>query len=589
MSSICGWVGPADPGTLDAMLQAAEYRGDTSETWSEGPAALGYRSWRGRPGKSPGLFHDGTTHVACAGAMAPAVPSPAAALPQAVRAGLGTLDGAFAGAWWDAEREVLTLVRDPFGVRSLYYVQHKGTLYFASELKQLLAIPDLPVVASPSVIHKYLTFSFVPGEDVPIEGIRRLLPGHVAVYEKGRLRSEPYFELRETIDRRFEDRATAVKHIRHHFRDAVRRRLFGKESTAVYLSGGLDSSAVALYLQREGASPRVFSLDFGSSGGERPHAELVARHLGLDLALVPVDGGVLAECLMELVWRLDVPFGDPVTGPQYLLGRAAREAGASCVFNGEGGDQLFGGWTAKPMLAAAVYGDMFGPDSREEMYLRSYHRFYGREGLLYTPDFASQVGPVGQRRALLAAYLGNPEVATFLNRVRLADIGLKGSQNILPRAERMTGAWGLDVRVPLFDRALTEASFSLPPGMKLHGATEKYVFKRMLRRDLPAETVWRKKSGMSVPITEWLLGSPAGASPASAQARGLSAIVDELLGPASLQSRGWFTGDYVRLLRQGRDEADETRRRRVGERLWTLLMLEAWTRVFVDGRGRRPA
>ena len=582
MSGICGWVGSADLRTLDAMLQAIDYRGDASDTWHEGPVALGYRSWRARPGKSPGIFHDGPTHVACAGSLVPAASNPAASLPEALRTGLATLDGAFAAAWWDSQRECLVLVRDPFGVRSLYYVEHEGTLYFASELKQLLAIPGLPIHPSPTAIHKYLTFSFVPGEDVPIQGVRRLLPGHMASHEKGRLRIEPYFELKERIDPRFEDRAAAVRHIRHRLREAVRHRLLGSETTAVFLSGGLDSSAVALHLQREGASPLVFSLDFGATGGERPHAELVARHLGLEMALVPVDGARLAEALVDLAWRLDLPFGDPVTGPQYLLGRAAREAGASCVFNGEGGDQLFGGWTIKPMLAAAVYGDMFGPDTREEQYLRSFHRFYGREALLYTPEFAARVGPVGQRRALLTPYLGNPEVATFLNRVRLADIGLKGSQNILPRAERMSGAWGLDIRVPLFDRALAEASFALPPTLKLHNATEKYVFKRMLRHDLPPETVWRKKSGMSVPITDWLLGR----RPVSSA---LTEALEDLLGPASLRRRGWFTPAYVNRLRQGRDEADETRRRRVGERLWTLLMLEAWARVFVDGKGRRPA
>ena len=163
--------------------------------------------------------------------------------------------------------------------------------------------------------------------------------------------------------------------------------------------------------------------------------------------------------LRDLVWKLDLPFGDAVTGPQYLLGRAARQAGLSAVFNGEGGDQLFGGWTNKPMISAQLYADLHEDTSREQQYLRSYHRFYGLEDQLYTPEFQARVGPARPTSGAARPYLRSGDAATFLNRVRLADIELKGSQNILPRMERMSNAWALDVRVPLFDRALAEASF----------------------------------------------------------------------------------------------------------------------------------
>jgi asparagine synthase (glutamine-hydrolysing) len=280
---------------------------------------------------------------------------------------------------------------------------------------------------------------------------------------------------------------------------------------------------------------------------------------------------------MDLVWKMDLPFGDAVTGPHFLLGRAAREAGFSAVFNGEGGDQLFGGWTSKPMIAATVYGDLYEgqQEEPEEVYLRSYHRFYGLEEELYSPAFREQVGGPGQRRSLLRPYLGSPEIPSFLNRVRLADIALKGTQNILPRAERIANAWALDMRVPLFDRELAEASFSLPPQLKLHGACEKYVLKLALQGKLPDDIIWRRKYGMSVPSTDWVLGP-------------LAPVMEDLLGPESLRRRGMFREEFIAGLRQGRDLPGETRRRRIGEKLWALAMLEAWMRVFVDGRGRRP-
>jgi asparagine synthase (glutamine-hydrolysing) len=330
-----------------------------------------------------------------------------------------------------------------------------------------------------------------------------------------------------------------------------------------------------VWLQKAGVGVRAFSLDFGAKSVERPQARIVAEHLGLPLTFVEAGGERIAPVLLDLVWKLDLPFGDAVTGPLYLLGRAAREAGLPAVFNGEGGDQFFGGWTSKPMIAAELYAGLYEDDSREERYLRSYHRFYGREERLYTPAFRERVGGPGQRRAHLAPYVHSEAAETFLNRVRLADIALKGSQNILPRAERMSNAWALDARVPLFDRALAELSFTLPPAMKLHGACEKYVLKLIMQRHLPREVVWRRKFGMSVPVTDWVLGP-------------LRPAIEELLGPASLARRGFFRSEYVEQLRRGQNDPDETRRRRIGERLWALAMLEAWLRVFVDGRGRRP-
>lgn len=578
MSGICGFVGNGNPAVVDAMLAAIDYRGDQTDVAHVPGASLGYRWWGGRRGKSPGIHREGAHLVTCAGTFAPPVDSPAAALRHRLtpgQEGLDTLDGAFAAAWWDGESQRLTLVRDPFGVRSLYYVEHNGAFYFASELKQLLAIPTLPVDVNPAALHKYLTFSFVPGEDVPIQGIRRLLPGHMAVYAEGKLTATPYFTLRENIDPRLTDRRIATRHIRSRCREAVARRLASESEVAVFLSGGIDSSGVALWLTEAGMRVRAFSLDFGDRSFEKPQAQAVADQLQVPLQFVPVSGTEIGALLPDLVWKLDLPFGDPVTGPQYLLARTAREAGLSTVFNGEGGDQLFGGWTSKPMISAELYADLYGDDSREELYLRSYHRFYGLEEQLYTPEFRAQVGGPGQRRAHLMPYLGSDRAATFLNRVRLADISLKGSQNILPRAERMANGFALDLRVPLFDRALAEASFHLPPQLKLHGACEKYILKLVLERHLPREIVWRRKYGMSVPITDWVLGPLAG-------------LMETLLGQAALKKRGFFRPEFVERMRQGRNEPNEIRRRRIGERLWTLAMLEAWMRVFLDGRGRKP-
>ena len=160
--------------------------------------------------------------------------------------------------------------------------------------------------------------------------------------------------------------------------------------------------------------------------------------------------------------------------------------------------------------------------------------------------------------------------------MRLADLALKGCQNILPRAERMANGWGLDIRAPLFDRRLAEAAFAVPPQLKLRGTVEKFILKLVVRGRLPKEVVWRRKLGMSVPITDWALGP-------------LAPAMQELLGRQSLERRGLFRNEFVAPLLEGRNAPGETRRRRVGERLWTLAMIEAWMRVFIDRGGKRPS
>jgi asparagine synthase (glutamine-hydrolysing) len=579
MSGICGWVGEADPSVLDAMLDAIDYRGDRIDKAYAPGVALGYRWWGGRPGKSPGIHREGHHLIACAGTFAPPVDSPAASLIGRLGNEFDSIDGAFAAAWWDASAHKLTLLRDPFGVRSLYYTEHRGTFYFASEIKQLLAISGLPREIDDAAIHKYLTFSFVPGEDTPVKGVRRLLPRRIATFEMGRLKITQYFELREALDEKLKDRGEAARLIGDLCKAAVAKRLHGTENIGLFLSGGLDSSSVALWLKEAGANVSAFTLDFGDKSVEKDRAREVADLLQIPLHFVKVGGEDLLPILPDLAWRLDMPFGDAVTGPQYLMGKAAREAGCDCIFNGEGGDQLFGGWTQKPMIGAELYANLYAnpgnEDSREEIYLRSYHRFYGAEDALYTPAFRARVGPAGQRRALLMPYLQGDKATTFANHIRLADFALKGCQNILPRAERMANAWGLDVRTPLFDRKLAEASFALAPQLKLNGAVEKFVLKLAVRGKLPKDVVWRKKLGMGVPITDWTLGP-------------LAPAMRELLGKASLERRGLFQYDYIEPLLQGHNLPGETRRRRVGERLWALAMLEAWLRVFIDGGGKKP-
>jgi asparagine synthase (glutamine-hydrolysing) len=580
MSALCGIWRPGRSATKDdeqlvlRMLTRVSYRGDTNVLRTSEGLTIALRTWNGR---SEGELRAEGKGVFC---IAGKLLSAHADLPNAfdrqdVRA---SLDGAFAAAWLSQDGAGLRLMRDPFGVRSLYYFVVDGTVCFASELKQLLALPSCSTEVDLSAIHKYLTFSFVPGEAVPIRGVRRVLPGQIATFKSAELPStENYFELEQSEDERFNNRDTAVTALREVAKQAVTARIVHGEPVALYLSGGLDSAAMAVWLKSRGATTTLLTLDFGEQSVERDEAAAVANVVGFEHAFVAMNGSELANKMPLLASILDLPFGDTVTGPQMMLGLAAKARGIAHVLNGEGGDQLFGGWTNKPMIAAEIYGGLLSEsaESREETYLRSYHRFYGMEESLYTDNFREQIGGKGQRRAHLAPYLATDQVkgrdVSFLNRVRLADIALKGSQNILPRAERIAAGLGLSISVPLFDRKLAEYSFRLPSEMKLFGACEKYVLKMAMQGRLPDEIVWRKKFGMSVPMTDWLMGP-------------LKAVVEEYVGDRTVRARGWFKPESVAKLRSGIDHVGETRKRRIGEKLWTLIMLEAWVRHVVEER-----
>jgi asparagine synthase (glutamine-hydrolysing) len=575
MGGLAGCAGVAAPDVVAAMLAAIPHRGERTRLLEFARATLGVR----QPGLDPAdsaadsAADSGERLGVLVGRTLPTLDA-LGLLRRLDDGAVSDLDGAFTLAAWDPASDTLTLARDPFGVRSLYYAQRDDTLWFASELKQLLAVPDLPVELDPVAIHKYLTFSFVPGEATPLAGVRRLLPGHVLTFRQGTLETRPWFTLEERLAP--VEPGRAARTLWRLGREAVARRLDGGGRVALYLSGGIDSSAVGLWLRDLGADVTAFTLDFGPASVEREEAERVARHVGFPLERVAVDPDELGERLDDLVWKLDLPFGDPVTGPHWLLGRAARAAGLSSVWNGEGGDQLFGGWTSKPMVAAAVYGHSHtSPDeaTAEQQYLRSYHKFYGLEQELYAPALAERVSP-GERRGIIQRFLGTGGAQAFLNRVRLTDLSLKGSQNILPRAERMAAAHSLELEMPLFDRALAEWSFTLPTPLKLKGACEKFVLKLALQAHLPDDIVWRRKFGMSVPVTDWVQGP-------------LRPHLDDLLSDRSVERRGLLQVPFVRALREGRDLAGETRRRRLGERLWSLMILEAWCRRFLDRRSTR--
>jgi len=456
---------------------------------------------------------------------------------------------------------------DRFGLRGVSYVRGDGFAVSASDPRLLSRSAGVTPRLDAAAIHGYLCLSHVPSPLTMWSGVRSLRAGEQAVLRPASLDVHNAPAWRECEPAAL-DQLAAVQELERRLEAAVRSRVGSASEVALFLSGGLDSSLIAALLVRLGVRVHLFTLDFGAPHHvELPFARRVAEHLGRPLHVVPAGAREVQSALVPTVAALQQPFGDAVTVPLYLLGKAASGY-ASMVFNGEGGDQLFGGWTNKPMIAAELYGA--GAVSRTETYLTTYHRFYGITDPLYTQrarELTDGVLPA----AWVEPALNADGFTSLMHRLRAANLALKGAQNIAPRAVQLADACGLAVRSPFFDTDLTEWSFSLPTEWLLHGACEKHLLKQVAEKYLPSEIVWREKRGMGVPVTEWLLGP-------------LRNEVARYLSPARIRRDGWFAPDAIIALRRGDDRPSELRRRRLGEKLWALLILQAWC----DAQEPRP-
>jgi asparagine synthase (glutamine-hydrolysing) len=274
-----------------------------------------------------------------------------------------------ADAWVTVTTDRLTLGRDAFGRMPLYWMQRDQGIWFASRLQWLLPLARFQGQQPPvnlAALYGYSCFSYVPPPLTPVEDVMALPAGMEQTWEgdgAGQLLSPTRHSLvnwRESPTQ-LEDEATAIAQLQALLKTAVERQIgdLGDEPVGVLLSGGLDSSIVAALLVQAGVRVRAYTLDFGLDFGEGslpewPYAEQVAQSLGIPLVKVEATPRCIREAVSATARALDLPFGDGVTVPLYLLNQAASQE-VGVIFNGEGGDQLFAGWTNKPLIAASLY------------------------------------------------------------------------------------------------------------------------------------------------------------------------------------------------------------------------------------------
>ena len=473
---------------------------------------------------------------------------------------LDALEGEFVIAIRDGD--LLHVARDHVGARTVYYGKVAGRWLVAVEPKAIWQQSAFERRLRPGAVGQYLAYSFIPGHQTMLEDLYEVRAGEAVTLtsQEADPVSQEYCQIQidavETISVN-----EAPKRFRRTLEAEIEWRLDSNDSPVVFLSGGLDSSVVTAELARQSVRPvRTFAIHFGKKySNELEFARLVADQFGTDHVEVEISPRQAVSRMREMVWFLDEPIGDPITAPNFELAAFAAKYGIKEVYNGEGGDPLFGGPKNLPMMLGQWYGGIdHSPKARERRYLESYRRCYEELNECLTPEFRARIDEVRDLHAPLRPFFES--TGPLLHKLLAINTRLKGAHLILPKVERMLSASGLQPVSPLFSKAMLELAFATSPQAKLQFGCEKWLIKRAYEHLLPREIIQRPKSGMRVPVHYWFKGP-------------LKRFARKLLSKDGLASQGIF--DPARI-RQWQKYDLEKSQGRYGLRLWMLLTFELW-------------
>jgi asparagine synthase (glutamine-hydrolysing) len=518
------------------------------------------------------------------------------------------LRGMFAFAVWDRRRRRLLLARDRLGKKPLYYHRRDGVLLFASEIKALLAHPAVGREVDADTLHHYLAFGYSPGDRSMLADVRSLPPAHLAVDDGQTMTARAYWAPPRGAAARADavPAAEAPGLVRRAVVDAVRLRLESDVPLGVFLSGGIDSSAIVASMREvTGGRIATFTVGFGAadpSFDELPYARLVARRFGTDHHEDVLEPRV-ADLLPSIVHHFDEPFADSSAVATYVVAQATARH-VKVALSGIGGDETFGGyprylglrWSEtfgrlpaplRRLARAAVRGVAresergadWGARARRfvtgaeaplpDRYL-GWTRFFDEPGLerLATPALRARfAAPVDARqRAAFATGEGGDPVDAALR----VDLATYVPDDLLTMADRMSMAHSLELRAPFCDHRLVELALRIAPDVKLRGGRLKAVLKDAFADALPRELTTRRKQGFMIPLGRWLRTD-------------LREAMEDLLAPARVRGRGLFVPAAVEALKREHQE----RQRGHADRLFALMMLELWMRAYVDGEAVR--
>jgi asparagine synthase (glutamine-hydrolysing) len=506
-------------------------------------------------------------------------------------AGLKRLEGIFAFALWDPLRRRLVLMRDRLGIKPLFYARSGDRLLFGSEIKALFAAGGIDTDIDQQAFAEYLWYGNSYEERTIYRNVRAVLPGHWLIIEGGEVRDEPWWRVEEWLGRGTVECGPQAcsSRVRAALDTAVRRQLLADVPVGIFLSGGVDSSAIAASAMAVQSQPVAsYSVGFDFEGGinELPKARAVAASLGLAHHELQVRGADLAEVLQTLAAAHDEPFADAANIPLYLLAHELRGT-IKVVLQGDGGDEMFAGYRRYAILRHLACWRAW-PHGLTSAVRRAGSRGWRAARML---DAAGKAD-AGERMALLLTIetLADPPVAMMhadaresllsrsdpfaayrrcaerfqsadpVQQMLLTDLSLQLPSQFLAKVDRATMASGLEARVPLLDEGVAELAVRIPSAWKVRGLQKKIVLRDAVRSRLPASILDGPKTGFGVPYEHWLRTSLYDMSR------------DAMLAPGFCQRFGFDRGRVELALTEHRQG-----RRDHGFRLWKLLQLALWS------------
>ena len=517
--------------------------------------------------------------------------------------------GMFAFAIWNRDRQQLFCARDRLGIKPFYY-WHEGNLFaFASEIKALLEHPAISARLNEKLVSEYLAFGYLSGEETLFAGIQKLMPGHTLTVEIND--GKPVVTIRQYWDvpapapnsPALNSDGDWIRELRRRLEENIGMRLMSDVPLGMFLSGGVDSSAIAALMTRmvEG-KVKTFSVGYEEAAySELSWARQVADTIGTDHHEVRVSMEDFFNALPRLVWHEDEPIAWPSSVSLYFVSRLAAEH-VKVVLTGEGSDELFGGYARYSFynrnhgpaeiykhVPAAIRSGIrsylaTSPLLSADLRRKALHTIAGRDPdirSLYLDNFYGAF-PKEERDALLrgaapqadayAGFMTNWAKApgtSLLSKMLYADQKTYLVE-LLMKQDQMSMACSIESRVPLLDHTLVEFAASIPDGLKLRGSESKYIFKKAVEDVLPHDIVYRTKMGFPTPLRAWLMDKRA--EPIFAMLRDQGGVLAGLIDPAQL----------VRLLERHRSGQEDGT-----DRLWRLINLQMWGEMYLTGRRER--
>ena len=507
------------------------------------------------------------------------------------------LRGMFAFAIWDENERTLFLARDRVGIKPLYYCLTDKHLVFASEIKAILADPEVNREVAPEIIDRFLTFLYLPGEETMLKGINKLAPGHYLFVRNGKAEVKQYWDLQFAKSSGPRSLAAAKDELLELLAETVKLHMIADVPVGALLSGGVDSTAVLSFaVEGTGKEVSTYTVGFSDPGvtDERPYARLAAERFGTRHHEMTISADDFAAFMPQYVWHMEEPVCEPPAIAMYYVSKLASQR-VKVLLSGEGGDEAFAGysnyrnllWLERLKRSAAPFNgtiarglsladSMFHlPRVRKYVPLMSavfpdyyFSRtsnpfLYAGNGLgkLYSSHFA---GSINREHTLepMRRFQSRVEGESTLDAMLYIDTKTWLPDDLLIKADKMTMANSLELRVPLLDHKVLEFAAAIPANMKVRGFTTKYLAKAALEERVPREIVNRRKVGFPVPYEGWLRNE-------------LRGWVRNILLDRKTTNRGYFDPRRVETFLSASDENGGN-----FKEIFSLATLELWHRSF---------